>query len=112
MFAVLERLATRLYPIRSKLLVASVVGLIVIILVLRAVESSGPMLFSLLSPLVTWPWGLVVLAAWFHPTEGQVAHIDDSPGMSVMRVIPVIICFALFLSPVLFYSWSQWATAN
>jgi hypothetical protein len=107
MFDTIGKLATVLFPIRRVLLAASAVGLVINVVVLRMTDLFEPLVISLLSPLVTWPWGLLILAAWFHPSEGQIAKMGDFPGVNVMRIFPAILCLAFFMSPVLFYVWSQ-----
>ena len=112
MFVALENLAIKFYPIRKILVAASIIGFVAIFAVLRLTNLSGPVVFSLLSPLATWPWALVLVTTWFHPSEGQIAKMDDFRGANTMRVFPVLLCVAFFLSPVLFYGWSLWASQS
>lgn len=75
-----EHLAVRLHPHRALLLAAGLGSFVVGVLPLAAVvHGFAPLarwhtaLFAASLPAVLWAIGLVVLATFFHPTQGLVA---------------------------------------
>jgi len=96
-----ESLAVRLFPFRWLLLGITLGGVAVLGIAPLALESRRAVLlaFRWLLPLVTWSWGLLLIASWFHPQRGTLRY--GSPWLFGSRGWPAGIVrgyAALFLA--------------